>query len=103
MTNLIDNAWKYSVQGEITIRHDVTDKTVTTRVKDTGIGLSSQERDNLFQRFYRARNDQTKDIGGTGLGLWIIKQYIEKMNGTISVDSLQGVGSEFIVDLPRAS
>ena len=102
MTNLIDNAVKYSLEGSVVIRHEIKDKTVITRVKDSGIGMSTKERERLFQRFYRVKNEKTKGIGGTGLGLWIIKQYIEKMGGKISVDSLEGSGTEFIVELPRA-
>ena len=101
MTNLIDNAIKYSKEGSVVVRHEVKDKVIVTRVKDSGIGMSSKERARLFQRFYRIKNEKTKGIAGTGLGLWIIKQYIEKMGGKISVDSLEGVGTEFIVELPR--
>ena len=103
MTNLIDNAIKYSLKGVVTVRHESDNKTVKTRVRDNGIGLSAEERSNLFQRFYRARNEQTKDIGGTGLGLWIIKQYTQKMGGKIYADSLEGEGSEFTVELPRTN
>ncbi|MDX1765390.1 MAG: HAMP domain-containing sensor histidine kinase [Candidatus Saccharimonadales bacterium] len=102
MTNLIDNAVKYSNKGSITIRHELKDKSIITRVKDTGIGMSAKERERLFSRFYRVKNERTKSIPGTGLGLWIIKQYIEKMGGKISVDSLEGEGTEFIVELPRS-
>ena len=101
-TNLIDNAIKYSRTGTIVVTHSLTPHTVVTTVKDTGIGMTPDEVSHLFARFYRARNDDNADIEGTGLGLWIIKQYIEKMGGTISVDSQKGVGSSFIVTLPRA-
>ena len=75
---------------------------LATTVKDTGIGLTPDEVSHLFARFYRAKNLDTRDIEGTGLGLWIIKQYIEKMGGTIAVESEKGVGSQFIVTLPVA-
>ena len=97
MTNLIDNAIKYSVQGTVTITHKIDGALLKTGVRDTGIGMSADERSRLFQRFYRVKNEQTKNISGTGLGLWIIKQYIEKMGGKIEVDSLVGVGTEFNV------
>jgi signal transduction histidine kinase len=99
MTNLIDNAVKYSRHGSINISHKVVNDKLRTSVRDTGIGMSAKEREKLFNRFYRVQNDKTKDIGGTGLGLWIIKQYIEHMGGSIYVDSMEGVGSEFIVEL----
>lgn len=102
MTNLIDNAVKYSLKGTVTISHSEEGDMVKSSVRDTGIGMSAKERDRLFSRFYRVRNDKTKSIGGTGLGLWIIKQYTEKMGGKIYVDSLEGVGTEFTVELPKA-
>lgn len=101
MTNLIDNAVKYSLQGTVTIHHEMKGSFIGTKVRDSGIGMTSEERARLFQRFYRVKNDQTKEISGTGLGLWIIKQYIEKMGGSIEVDSLPGVGSEFTVWLKK--
>lgn len=100
MTNLIDNAIKYTPSGSVTIKYRSTGKTVITSVVDTGPGMTTEESSRLFQRFYRVKNDNTKGIPGTGLGLWIIKQYIEKMNGKISVNSIVGVGTEFSVELP---
>lgn len=100
MTNLIDNAIKYTPSGSVTIKHRLSGKNLITSIIDTGPGMSSEESSRLFQRFYRVKNDNTKGIPGTGLGLWIIKQYIEKMNGKISVNSIVGVGTEFTVELP---
>ena len=100
-TNLIDNAIKYSRHGTVTISHTTSQAYVTTIVADTGIGMTRDEQSRLFQRFYRARNDDTKDIAGTGLGLWIIKQYIEHMNGSIVVRSVKGHGTSILVTLPR--
>lgn len=99
-TNLVDNAIKYSREGTVQVRATVEGKNVKIHVKDTGIGMSAKEREHLFNRFYRIKNDKTKNISGTGLGLWIIKQYIEAMDGHIYVESLEGVGSEFIVEFP---
>ncbi len=101
-TNLIDNAIKYSRTGTVTISHATAPGVLATTVQDTGIGLTPDEVSHLFARFYRAKNPDTQDISGTGLGLWIIKQYIEKMGGTIMVESQKGVGSQFIVTLPLA-
>lgn len=100
MTNLIDNAIKYTPSGSVTISHRRQGSTISTSVVDTGPGMSSEESSRLFQRFYRVRNDNTRDIPGTGLGLWIIRQYAEKMGGRIGVSSIVGVGTEFTVDLP---
>jgi signal transduction histidine kinase len=101
-TNLIDNAIKYSRTGAVRITHTVTPQTVITTVSDTGIGMTADELGRLFQRFYRARNEDTRDIAGTGLGLWIVKQYIEHMGGTIAVASEKGKGTTFTVTLARA-
>ncbi len=102
MTNLIDNAVKYTASGSVTVSHRLQGSTLTTSVVDTGHGMTPDESARLFQRFYRVKNDNTKDIPGTGLGLWIIKQYAEKMNGKIAVSSIVGVGTEFTVELPVA-
>lgn len=101
-TNLIDNAIKYSKTGTVTVSHQVAEKTIATTVSDTGIGMTPDEQSKLFQRFYRARNTDTAAISGTGLGLWIIRQYAERMGGSITVESQKGHGSRFTVTLPRA-
>jgi signal transduction histidine kinase len=99
-TNLIDNAIKYSIKGEVVVSHKVEKGVLKTIIRDTGIGMSAKERDKLFTRFYRIQNEKTQSINGTGLGLWIIKQYIEAMGGKIYVDSLENVGTEFTVEFP---
>jgi len=99
-TNLIDNAIKYTAKGSVTVSQRVEKRMVVITVKDTGFGMSSEARRRLFQRFYRIQTDQTQGISGTGLGLWIIKQYIQAMHGSIVVESMEQVGSEFIVALP---
>lgn len=99
-TNLIDNAVKYTPTGSVTVQHAKQKQFLVTTVRDTGMGISADDRKRLFQRFYRIKNEQTKDISGTGLGLWIIKQYIEAMGGKIEVDSLVGSGTQFSVYLP---
>lgn len=101
-TNLIDNAIKYTAKGMVTIGQRVEKDRVITNVRDTGFGMSPDAKRRLFQRFYRIKTDQTQNISGTGLGLWIIKQYIEAMGGTIEVESIEGIGSNFIVALPIA-
>lgn len=100
VVNLVGNAVKYTKQGEVAVKLSHDKDKVTLRVSDSGIGMSEEERKNLFQKFYRIKNDDTKEVKGTGLGLWITKQIIEKMNGTISVESIKGVGSHFIVQFP---
>jgi signal transduction histidine kinase len=99
--NLLGNAIKYSRRGEIELMAKKTDnKFITITVKDTGIGMTAQEREKLFEKFYRIQSDDTKGIVGTGLGLWITKQLIELMGGNIYVDSIKNVGSQFYFTVP---
>ena len=100
-TNLIDNAVKYTVEArDVFITHEVVKGMVVTRVRDGGIGIDAEEQKRLFQRFYRVQNEKTSSIGGTGLGLWIIKKYIDAMGGKIEVSSMKDAGTEFSVYLP---
>jgi signal transduction histidine kinase len=101
-TNLIDNAIKYTAKGSVTITQRLVKGTVITNFRDTGFGISPTAKQRLFQRFYRVQTSQTESISGTGLGLWIIKQYVIAMNGTIDVETMENVGSNFIVELQVA-
>lgn len=96
-TNLIDNAIKYSEKGEVKVSHRIEGNKIITEVADSGIGMSAEAQKKLFQRFYRVKTDKTASISGTGLGLWIIKQYIESMGGSIEVESKEGEGTKFNV------
>jgi signal transduction histidine kinase len=99
-TNLIDNAIKYTAKGSVTIAQQQKKGLLTTNIRDTGFGIGLEAKQRLFQRFYRVQTSDTQGIPGTGLGLWIIKQYIEAMKGSINVETMEGVGSNFIVELP---
>jgi len=98
--NLIGNAIKYTKKGEVKVRTYVENDRYFLRVSDSGIGISADEQKNLFTKFYRVRSEQTKMIEGTGLGLWITEHITKKMNGIITVESIEGVGSHFIVSFP---
>lgn len=103
MTNLVGNAIKYTIgKGTVTVRHEVLGGELITHVKDTGVGISKEAQKKLFEKFYRIQTEQTKDITGTGLGLFIVKQIVEKMNGKIFVESEEGKGSTFSFSLPLA-
>lgn len=103
MVNLVGNAIKYTLgEGRVTVRHKIQDRTLVTDVQDTGIGISEEAQKKLFEKFYRVQNEKTRDITGTGLGLFIVKQLVEKMNGKIWVESAEGQGSTFSFSLPLA-
>ncbi|MBD4632751.1 cell wall metabolism sensor histidine kinase WalK, partial [Xanthomonas citri pv. citri] len=72
-------------------------------VKDTGIGIAQEDLGHVFQKFYRVDNSQTRQIGGTGLGLYLAKQRVEALGGRVWVESQFGKGSTFCVSLPRIS
>jgi two-component system phosphate regulon sensor histidine kinase PhoR len=71
-------------------------------VRDTGIGIRFEDMPRIFERLYRADKSRSRESGGTGLGLAIVKHTVEKMSGTVSVESRLGKGSVFTVVLPAA-
>ena len=100
LINIIGNAIKYTPSGTVEVKVKSKDNSFFVMVKDSGIGMTAKEREHLFEKFYRVRNAKTDAIVGTGLGLWITRQIIELMKGTISVDSMEGVGSLFTLEFP---
>ena len=103
LTNLIGNAIKYTIgQGDIIVKHEIKNKELITHISDHGIGMTPEEVEKLFGKFFRAQNDETKDIEGTGLGLFICKEIIERMGGKIWVTSEKGKGSTFSFSLRMA-
>lgn len=100
MINLIENAAKYSNGGtDITIITSHTDKEVSIKVQDEGIGIKEEDKEKIFEKFSRIDNPLTRKIQGSGLGLYITKTLIEKMRGSISVKNLEK-GVEFEVKFP---
>jgi len=98
--NLINNAIKYTEKGTVSIKTEVKEKQYVITIADTGFGISSFDQRKLFQKFSRIHNEKTKNIDGTGLGLWTSRDLVERMNGTIEVESIEGIGSHFIIYLP---
>ncbi len=103
ITNLFDNAVKYTEEGKITIGMHTEDKQVTIHVTDTGAGIPKEDIPHLFQKFYRVDNSATRQVGGTGLGLFISRKIINLYNGRVWVESNLGEGSTFNITLPRLS
>lgn len=104
LDNLIENAIKYTPEGgEIWVNCRGDGDKVLINVTDTGIGVSPEDAGHIFQKFYRVDNSQTRSIGGTGLGLYIVRQRVEAMGGRVWVESAFGDGSTFFVSLPRLS
>lgn len=100
--NLISNSVKYNRrQGKSEIIIDSDGNDVIIVFSDTGIGINEEDRENLFKDFVRIKNEKTRNITGSGLGLSIVKKVVELYKGTISVDSVPDVGSKFIVRLPK--
>lgn len=103
VTNLISNAIKYTERGIVTVRLESDKNSAVLEVVDTGVGIREEDRQHLFQKFSQLDGSSTRQVGGTGLGLFITAQYIAMHGGTIDVESEYGRGSTFRVTLPLAS
>lgn len=103
LANLVENAIKYTPAGEVVIDTHGDDSHVVISIADSGIGIPAEDIPHLFQKFYRVDNSDTREIGGTGLGLYLCRKLIEAMGGRIWVDSEYKKGSTFSVELPRIS
>ncbi len=100
-SNLVENAIKYGREGgRVEVASARSGIYVAVTVKDDGIGMSPADREKVFEEFYRARNELTASIPGTGLGLSLVKRLTELHQGTVRVESSPGAGSVFTVSLP---
>lgn len=100
-TNLIENAIKYNKDyGSVKVILDADHKDFKVEVRDTGIGISKEDAEHIYERFYRVDKSHSREIGGTGLGLAITKNAIMMHRGTIFLDSTPGEGSTFTVTIP---
>lgn len=100
--NLVSNSVKYNKRGgrtEVTIDENADE--VIISFSDTGIGIKEEDRENLFSEFVRIKNEKTKNITGSGLGLSIVRKVVELYNGSIAVDSVPDIGTTFTVRLPK--
>lgn len=104
LDNLVSNAIKFTPRdGHVSVRLTSRPELIRIEVSDTGIGIPDQERERLFERFFRAQSALEQQIQGTGLGLYISKAIVDAHDGRIGVDSAPGEGTTFIVELPVAT
>jgi signal transduction histidine kinase len=100
--NLLSNAIKYNIEnGKIDLTLEKRPDSTVIRIKDTGIGIAQQDQKKLFREFTRIKNEKTRDVSGTGLGLCIIKNIVELYQGTIDVRSTVNQGTIFTIRIPH--
>lgn len=103
MVNLLDNAVKFNrPSGSVSVTWSCSENTVQITVSDTGIGIPSEDLKRIFERFYRVDKARSRQAGGTGLGLSIVKESLERMGGSIAVESKLGQGTKFTILIPSA-
>jgi PAS domain S-box-containing protein len=103
LTNLVDNAIKYSPDGgSVAVEVTRSDHALCFSVRDEGLGIAQAEQRRIFDKFYRVDPNLTRGVGGTGLGLYICRELVRRMNGKIWVDSREREGSRFTFELPVA-
>jgi PAS domain S-box-containing protein len=100
LTNLIDNAIKYTDEGNVDVEIEADQSFVTIKIHDTGVGISEQDQKHLFEKFYRVDSELTREKGGTGLGLYIARNLVEMYGGSVWVESSPQKGSTFAFKLP---
>jgi two-component system phosphate regulon sensor histidine kinase PhoR len=104
LANLVANAIKYSPgAGRIEVRLERRQAHLRIGVRDEGVGIPQREQQRIFEKFYRLLPNMTRGVGGTGLGLYICRELVRRMGGSIWVESNEGIGSTFFVELPLAS
>jgi PAS domain S-box-containing protein len=102
INNLLTNAIKYSDPGgTVSMRAEESEQTVRVSVKDNGIGISAEDQERIFEKFYRSEDDAVRQRSGHGLGLSLAREIIQLHHGKLSVNSAPGAGSEFIIELDK--
>jgi two-component system phosphate regulon sensor histidine kinase PhoR len=103
LVNLVDNAIKYSPDGgPVKVALEADKQAMRFVVSDPGLGIPETERTRIFEKFYRLDPNMTRGIGGTGLGLYICRELVRRVDGRIWVEPNNGAGSTFVVELPLA-
>lgn len=101
LQNLISNSLKYTIEGSVEITVDATPKVVSIRIKDTGMGITAEDQQKLFAPFSRVGGVEKSTVPGTGLGMWITKQLVEALGGSITVESIKDVGTHVVLSFRR--
>ena len=101
LQNIVSNAVKYTKSGGVELAIEETPLAVTVRIKDTGMGISADDQDKLFAPFARVGGVESTGITGTGLGMWITKQYVELLGGSIAVESIKNVGTHIVLSFSK--
>jgi CheY-like chemotaxis protein len=99
--NLLSNAFKFTRKGKIEVSIRNKKKNVEFRVKDTGVGIAQKNLNRIFERFVRVEVPHARTFEGTGIGLALVRELVASNGGAIKVKSVEGVGSEFIVSIPK--
>ncbi len=101
--NLVNNALKFTEHGSVQADVELDEDTLVVRVRDTGIGILPEDQESIFEAFQQADGRDAARFGGTGLGLYIVRRFVQQLGGTVSLESVRGEGSTFTIRLPRQS
>jgi two-component system phosphate regulon sensor histidine kinase PhoR len=101
MINLINNSLKYTEKGGIEVNAFSNDNKIIIEVADTGIGISPEDRERIFERFYISDKSLSRKSGGSGIGLSIVKHIVMLHNGRITVDPTYTTGAKFVIELAK--
>jgi PAS domain S-box-containing protein len=99
--NLLSNAYKFTFEGEVALTLKSVDGAVELQVRDTGVGIPEEHREQVFERFHRIESTQARTYEGTGIGLALVEELVRLHGGTVRVESAVGAGSTFTVTIPR--
>jgi signal transduction histidine kinase len=102
LLNLLDNAVKYAARGSVKVRADTTNGTARIEVADDGPGIALADQNRIFEKFYRGDPELVRAPSGTGLGLYISRELVRRMGGSLGLASRPGAGATFTVELPLA-